>query len=1084
MTDPTLQSDAIDVITAINAAVRNLRLYPPGSAMINSSLEKVQRVVDGLLARTDSVVFAESEKNLLISDQPVGEKELQKPPIRAFLELMLELGVRTLTLRRGLDRRQLKALLLLLRRKPEEIEADGGLGRLMEGLQLTHIHVDEKLYVAIDKGQKVAAATEAEDAPATPATAFNAEGRGQDRLSRVLYSGIQPFADLAQGGPSQDTQAVFGRLISELAGLSAGGGSDPLGPAAAAASDLGVDALALLLSQAFDTGVAGDFHRELLGRMDDAKFTQVAARLKAAASSGPVSGSDVRSGPAAAYRRLCQSPKGQRLLSVETDAPTAAPPDRAGRIAHFKSVVQQVLQGARTPFEDGDVIQALSGAALQLVAKGKAGTFDTLMDKIGQALIDPAPTIRSNATGALAHILQRLPDSGKAQGVQRLLPQITSLTEREDRSSPPIETLFSQLKAVVQAHIRNQRYPAANRILEALERTAASPTAAEPMRNLVRSLIHTIADEAILQTLIQAHQDSPEDAKPVITQTLRLLVPASTEYLLDKLRTSETMSQRSHLMRLLPEFGDALRPVLLPVIERGGPWYFLRNLISLLGKVGRAQDLPALEKWLSHSDLRIQREALGSIYNIGDERRGEILLAFLPVADDSVKLNVVALLGALVWAPAVAVLVDMLDSRATRSGKSGEELSEKICAALGRIADPAAIPALEKVLQPRGLFGRAPSERIQAAARQALAQIRTAPPTPASATTPVTAPARTAAEGAVETTEAEIDRLAAGGDSDTAIDRLLALIAVEAKAKRFAEAERLRDKLYDIDALALGPIIQAGELIEAEKSQAIDSDHLDIFAPLYARLTEAERNSLYHAMAPITLASADTLIRQGQENERLYFINQGEIKIVYRQENREMLIERLLPGNLVGAESFFKATVATVSAVALARVKASCLTRSGLDELHRSHAGLRSKLQDYAMGLDTTAEDLQRKGMDRRTQQRVKIAGKVKVQLQDRHRRPAGRPFLGALADYSSGGISFYIKSAKPETARMLLGRRLQLDFPLPAPSPLRAVSAVGTVIGVNYLLDTDYSMHVRFDQRMDPAITEALAADRPANGG
>ena len=1078
MTDPTLQSDAMDVITAINAAVRNLRLYPPGSAMIESSLEKVQRVVDGLLARTDRIVFAESEKTLLISDQPVGEKDLQKPPLRAFLDLMLELGVRTLTLRRGLDRRQIKALLLLLRRKPEEIEADGGLRRLTEGLQLTHIHIDEKLYVAIDKGQKVAAADdEAEEAPATPATAGNAEGRGQNHLSRVLYSGIQPFADLAQGGPSPDTQAVFDHLISELAGLSAGGGSDAVGMAAAAASDLNADALALLLSQAGDTGVAGDFHRALLGRIDDAKFEQVAARLKAAAGSGSASGSEGRSGPASAYRRLCRSPKGRRLLSAETEGPAGAPPDRAERIAHLKSMVQQVLQGARTPFEDHDVIPALSGAALQLVAKGKASTFDTLMDKIGQALIDPTATIRTNATGALAHILQRLPDSGQAQGIQRLLPQIASLTEREDRSSPPIETLFSQLKAVVQAHIRSQRYPAANRILEALERTAASPTAAEPMRNLVRSLIHTIADEAILQALAEAHQGSPEDARPVIVQTLRLLAPTSIEYLLDKLRTSETMSQRSHLMRLLPEFGDALRPVLLPVIDRGGPWYFLRNLISLLGKVGRAQDLPALEKWLSHSDLRIQREALGSIYNIGDERRGDILLAFLPVADDSVKLNVVALLGALAWTPAVAVLVEMLDSRMTRSGKPGEELSEKICAALGRIADPAAIPALEKVLQPRGLFGRAPSERIQAAARQALEQIRTAPRPPASATATATAPAPAATQGAVETSEAEIDRLAAAGDSDAAIERLLALIAVEAKAKRFAEAERLRDRLYDIDALALGPIIQAGELIEAEKSEAIDSDHLDIFAPFYARLTEAERNGLYHAMTPVVLASADILIHQGQENQRLYFINQGEIKIVYRQESREMLIGRLVPGSLVGSESFFKATVATVSAVALTRVTASCLTRAGLEELHRSHAGLRSKLQDYAMGLDTTAEELQRKGMDRRTQQRVKIAGKVKVQLQDRNRRPSGRPFIGALADYSSGGISFYIKSAKPETARMLLGRRLQLDFSLPAPSPLRAASTVGTVIGVNYLLDTDYSMHVRFDRRMDPAITEALTA-------
>ena len=908
---------AIDAITAINAAIRSLRLYPAGSAIIANSLAKVNQIASDLFARSEQVVFAEAEKVLIVDDQPMTEKTLQKPQIRAFLETMLDLGIRTLSLHRGLDPYELRVLLEILSRGTDEINAAGGLATLVKRRQLTHIRIDEKRFVALDKGQRIAPIQAPdEDGPAmeAPQTGTgDAPGDGGQGATRVLYSGMQPFADLAQGEQSTQTQAVFDQLLSDLAGLNAAG-PDSVAPPGPAVIGLDVENLVSILGQ------------------------------------------------------------------------------------HF----------AREP----------------------------------------------------------------------------------DKSSPAVESLFAHLKAVVQTHLRSRRFKAADRILEALGNAAANSACPDGMRNLVRTLVEAIAEEALLDGLVQSHREGDPDTQQILVRILRRLIPASSDFMLARLRISEVIGERSHLMRLLPELGNALRPAVLQHIESGGPWYYLRNLAGLLGKIGAPEDLPVIESLLGHPDPRVQREAVGSLFAIEDERRGDILLRFLPQANDSLKLTIVTLLGVLSYRPAAAALIGLLESWAPRYAKTEEALAEKICAALGRIGDPAAVAVLSRMIEPRGLFARNPGKQVENTARQALAQIRENPqPTHQAIAPSPAAQMPSAADAAMikadprnpsptgpATTKAEVDRLAAGDDTETAVERLLAMIRAEAKAKRFIEAEQLREKLYEIDALALGPIIQAGEIIEAEKSRAIDPDHVQIFAPLYAQLTETERNGLYHAMTPENFDSGDTLVHQGRINDRLYFINQGAVKIVHRQGAREMLIDRPAAGSLVGGDSFFKATVATVAVLALGPVAATRITRDGLEALYPDHPGLKSKLPDYVARLDTTAELLRRRGMDRRRHPRYKIQGRIKFQIQDRQGRPLGRPFLGTLADCSIGGISFCIGSSKSETARILLGRRLQLAFVIPLPGAPCKVSTWGTVIGVNDLMANEHSLHIRFERNLDPSIAEALA--------
>jgi len=72
---------------------------------------------------------------------------------------------------------------------------------------------------------------------------------------------------------------------------------------------------------------------------------------------------------------------------------------------------------------------------------------------------------------------------------------------------------------------------------------------------------------------------------------------------------------------------------------------------------------------------------------------------------------------------------------------------------------------------------------------------------------------------------------AAQGKTQHAVKLLFELIVAYAKAKNFPKAEALREKLFEVDAMALNEIIKAAEIIEEEKRgiEAVMPQMLNMF---------------------------------------------------------------------------------------------------------------------------------------------------------------------------------------------------------------------------------------------------------------
>jgi hypothetical protein len=311
--------------------------------------------------------------------------------------------------------------------------------------------------------------------------------------------------------------------------------------------------------------------------------------------------------------------------------------------------------------------------------------------------------------------------------------------------------------------------------------------------------------------------------------------------------------------------------------------------------------------------------------------------------------------------------------------------------------------------------------------------------------------------------EAQAEQYANDGDTQAAVKCFYDLVARHARAKNFPKAEAMRERLMAVDDMALTEIIKSAEIIEAEKSGAIDQDHLQVFEALFSRLTEEETNALYFAQQPLVLDAGEVIFRQGDINSRLYFIHRGQLKLYFSREGRDNLIATLAQGDIAGQDTFFATTTCTTSLAVVSRAELQVLDGEHVAGWKESLPALEAKLREFC-NAQNVGKLITDKGLERRQSRRIKVEGAIVAQLMDAAKGLLGKPFRGDMADISNTGLSFYIK-ATDKSARMLLGRQLKIQSTLEAGGKRQNLERTGTTVAVTPLFFGDFAIHLKFDR-------------------
>ncbi len=1100
MASQELQAKALEALVALNAAIKNIRLYPPASAMVQKSMERVLSFLEAIFQSREDLSVAESEKSLLIFGTPLTEKEQQKPQVTAFIATLLDFNIKSLAIKRGVTTAELEIILQTLSRKAEDVSAEGGLQSVLAGSNLPHIVLDEKVYMAVDHDQQLMAGMDVtgEEILKFIASGKAATGEEMDQLkemakdpawvANVFSAGIKQLhggSSGSGGGDGSGGSRMAGALQHLAATFETLTDSESKAAISKQVANTVVDqddeTLIPIMARDYEGKLGQALFGQILDRMPDEQFERIVLKLKELTTTGDQTAS-------LAYQNLVVSEKGQRLSTNLRKRAKENLVQKKQKVVQFKAGLNSLVRGEKAPLEDPDFLASLPGTVTQLIEKGKLETAETIATKLAAGLATANPKSRSQVYRAFRKISRKLPEDKKAALVAKTMRNLLQWVKIQASLTPEYEQASNDISQQAMRLIKKRRFEQLNVILGIFNEKATGQLAGDKsVRQHAEFILRAIGTDNVWDLFLNKWALFQERLREPAIQSQVLLGVATMDRLLDALKTSEEMSDRVRLVRIITEIGKPAIRKITKRLEMGGVWYYLRNLVALLGKIGGPEEVDVLQPLLSHKDFRIQREALNSVYSIGGDHRGPALLAALPAVSDKEKVSMIAMLGVLKYAESEAPLLKILRSKPAADAKTREQLFEKTCTALGKIGADSAKPELEKVSQGQGPLKKAYTPKVRDAARKALILIDKAAaqkPSPPPKTEKTQPPQPDAPQPEVKVTgpkdqadarEAQIDKHVAAGETESAVKLLFDLLVEHAQKKNFKKAEELRNRLYDIDAMALTEIIKAGEIIEQEKSESIDQDHLDVWPELYDKLTPAEANALFHAMEEVSYESDQTVFTQGRKNDNLYFITQGRLKLVYRDDDREILLKTYEKGDLTGHATFFTISMCTTSLITLSSVKMYRLPRTALEEWQNNFPALQSKLKDYCLKLEKSRDLIKGKGMDRRKQERFDVKGKILVQLLNQKRQPLGKPFKGQFADISEGGLSFYIITSKRETARTLLGRRLGLKFLIPTrAAPLKTFQH-GTVICVNYLLKNEYSIHVSFDDELPGGIAGAI---------
>src|SRR5512143_490435 len=133
-----------EAVIELNISRKNVGIYPPGHIQIAKSIDRVFQFLERLFEIRSEMTLGVAKDTLLVGQDYLDQKN---PVYRDFALSMNQRGIAAVTFVRGLEREELTRFHRILTTKPDDIEAAGGIEKVMAGSSIGHIRI-----MAVDYG--------------------------------------------------------------------------------------------------------------------------------------------------------------------------------------------------------------------------------------------------------------------------------------------------------------------------------------------------------------------------------------------------------------------------------------------------------------------------------------------------------------------------------------------------------------------------------------------------------------------------------------------------------------------------------------------------------------------------------------------------------------------------------------------------------------------------------------------------------------------------------------------------------------------------------------------------------------------
>ena len=742
MANASTQQKAVAILILINTAITNLRLYPPTSAMIRNTIDRLCQAFSDALEETPSLDFAESERSILVCGEPLGTDDLERPQVRSFLELLLGFEMRSISFEKGLENEELLRLLPILSKKPETVAGEGGLQKAFDEAGLTHIELGRKIYIAKDENQQIIASLDIRDddiikylADSHPDLNLDPQkvkemARDAEWATEIFQTGMTKIME--QKGKLPDTQlsANVVRMIDMLNKIVGPEDQERIAHfIATAIVHLDVELASLVLSQDIGDLFGGRIFRDIVEQMDSRKFSQVMEKIRSMEierANDPLEplgdGGLTTSG---VYERLISSAKGLEMQRLQKEQEAREKAEREERIRKIEQEIAPLLSGDESAFLNPSLMSSLPDMLAQLTADGMEEKTNEVLARLAGGLLSKSEAVRGEASAALVRIIDGMPAERQRTFVLEKTETFLKWIRLETAATSAYEKICCRLKEQVEEQIRQGELADCIPVLDLFHRIETGLMEKNDTAHaMAAQIIRDLASQENQEILFHHFSEGDEKQKQVAGRLLGRLGENVLNQLLDILRDHNDSQERVRILNVFAEIGKPAIPVIRGRIDPDESWYFLRNLAYILGRIPSEATATALQPLLLHREEKVRQESMKSLFKAGGNDRGPVLLSMLPNVDDTFKLDVVEMLGSVKYADAVPSLLEMLGTRPLIAPATRIDLEERICVALGKIGSPQAVPALKEISKTKGLLKRSVyTDKVRKAASLALASI-------------------------------------------------------------------------------------------------------------------------------------------------------------------------------------------------------------------------------------------------------------------------------------------------------------------------------------------------------------------------
>lgn len=614
-----------DFARTCKAAARSVSLYPATHPAIQMSLSRVSSSAARLIPAGEVTLTVHPGALVIDGRTPVRPD----PAIGELAELLHERLVGSLRIERAAEAPDWRALLLLLARAPEDVIAEGGIGKAWAASGRSHFEIRE-----IDYAEVLRERAGGDGAQWDRIIAYCLQGESAAMDESALASLLDTLGDAAgfgelierlqtsetAGGASVGARAAgllqFIRRMMEASGQRKGdeGAEVVLQTAADAASRLTPDMLLALVGQA---------------RSPDAQQSQVAAAVVDRISEGTIA--SFVAGSVVAERgatdRLAQAfealvpefDRKERLLDV---AKAEAGQSPLGQETGFEDLWQSAASMLTSYSDKGYVSDAY--------ARELSGARSQALD-VERVSDDPPERVQ----GWLATV---------ADGALRQLDLDLLLDLLRIETGPAQWRSVARVAASeIERSTLLREMADAQRLADAIVREVG-PEGREALRAPAESVIDALAGGPLVRHVV-LHFRKVEDAdvepfnRLCHTIGVRVIRP-----LAEALAVEENNHAIRRLRELLLGFGAAGRQSAEQLRHSSNP-AVRRMAIDLLRVFGGREALPELASMLDDADPQVQREAIRAIVQIGSEEAYAVLERALVAASASRETILQQLIG-------------------------------------------------------------------------------------------------------------------------------------------------------------------------------------------------------------------------------------------------------------------------------------------------------------------------------------------------------------------------------------------------------------------------------------------------------